>query len=99
MPPFTGTRTIEPDARRSSCRYIDWQFFFHAWDLKGKFPAILDNPAARELYDDALAELEEIVRPPARSGRAVSTASGPRTPKATTSSSTARASASFASRR
>ena len=35
--------------------YIDWQFFFHAWDLKGKFPAILDNPAARELYDDALA--------------------------------------------
>ena len=44
-------------ARRSasSCPYIDWQFFFHAWDLKGKFPAILDNPAARELYDDALA--------------------------------------------
>ena len=32
---------------------IDWQFFFHAWDLKGKFPAILEQPAARELYDDA----------------------------------------------
>ena len=28
----------------SSCRYIDWQFFFHAWDLKGKFPAILEQP-------------------------------------------------------
>ena len=42
--------------------YIDWQFFFHAWDLKGKFPAILDKPAARELYDDAqLALLPEIV--------------------------------------
>ena len=33
--------------------YIDWQFFFHAWELKGKFPAILDQPAARELWDDA----------------------------------------------
>jgi 5-methyltetrahydrofolate--homocysteine methyltransferase len=41
--------------------YIDWQFFFHAWDLKGKFPAILDRPEARELYDDALALLEQIV--------------------------------------
>ena len=40
--------------------FIDWQFFFHAWDLKGKFPAILDNPAARELYDDATALLAEI---------------------------------------
>jgi len=42
--------------------YIDWQFFFHAWDLKGKFPAILDNPAAQELYDDAQETLAEIVR-------------------------------------
>ena len=41
---------------------IDWQFFFHAWELKGKFPAILDQPAARELYDDATALLDEIVR-------------------------------------
>jgi 5-methyltetrahydrofolate--homocysteine methyltransferase len=40
--------------------YIDWQFFFHAWELKGKFPAILEQPAARELYDDALALLEGI---------------------------------------
>ena len=40
--------------------YIDWQFFFHAWDLKGKFPALLENPAARELYDDATTLLEEI---------------------------------------
>jgi 5-methyltetrahydrofolate--homocysteine methyltransferase len=58
-PPFTGTRTIEP-ALAELVPYIDWQFFVHAWDLKGKFPAILDKPAARELYDDALAALEEI---------------------------------------
>ena len=97
MPPFTGTRTIEPELAEL-VPYIDWQFFFHAWDLKGKFPAILENPAARELYDDALAELDEIVQHRARSGRAASTASGRRTPRATTSSSTGRASASCASR-
>jgi len=50
--PFTGTRTVEPQIAKL-VPYIDWQFFFHAWDLKGKFPAILDHPAARELYDDA----------------------------------------------
>ena len=41
---------------------IDWQFFFHAWELKGKFPAILEQPAARELYDDALEQLDELIR-------------------------------------
>jgi 5-methyltetrahydrofolate--homocysteine methyltransferase len=42
--------------------YIDWQFFFYAWELKGKFPEILERPEARELYDDATALLDEIVR-------------------------------------
>ena len=51
-PPFTGSRPVEPELAEL-VPYIDWQFFFHAWDLKGKFPAILDQPAARELYDDA----------------------------------------------
>ena len=52
VPEFTGTRVVEPDlaALRD---YIDWQFFFLAWELKGKFPAILEQPEARELYDDA----------------------------------------------
>jgi 5-methyltetrahydrofolate--homocysteine methyltransferase len=59
VPSFTGRRVIEPDLERLA-RYIDWQFFFHAWELKGKFPAILEQPAARELYDDALALLERI---------------------------------------
>jgi 5-methyltetrahydrofolate--homocysteine methyltransferase len=59
-PPFEGTRTVEP-ALPELVRFIDWQFFFHAWDLKGKFPAILDKPAARELYDDAQDVLSELV--------------------------------------
>jgi 5-methyltetrahydrofolate--homocysteine methyltransferase len=45
--------------------YIDWTFFFTAWELKGRFPAILDHPrygaAARELYDHARALLDRIV--------------------------------------
>ena len=58
-PPFTGARCVEPDLATLT-GFIDWQFFFHAWELKGRFPAILDRPEARELYDDALALLDEI---------------------------------------
>ncbi len=60
-PGFLGTRLVEPDLETLR-EYIDWQFFFHAWDLKGKFPAILERPEARELYDDALELLDELVR-------------------------------------
>jgi len=63
-PGFTGARIVEPDL--AALRpYIDWQFFFHAWELKGKFPAILDDPekgeAARDLYAQANELLDEIV--------------------------------------
>jgi 5-methyltetrahydrofolate--homocysteine methyltransferase len=60
-PSFTGVRLVEPSLA-TLVEYIDWQFFFYAWELKGKFPAILDRPAARELYDDARELLDEIVR-------------------------------------
>jgi 5-methyltetrahydrofolate--homocysteine methyltransferase len=60
VPPFTGAHETAPSLAEL-VPLIDWQFFFHAWDLKGKFPAILDNPAARELYDDATELLHEIV--------------------------------------
>jgi 5-methyltetrahydrofolate--homocysteine methyltransferase len=59
-PEFTGRRVVEPDLAALR-EYIDWQFFFRAWELKGRFPAILDQPAARELYDDAQVLLDEIV--------------------------------------
>ncbi len=62
-PPFTGARTIEPDLKTLS-EYIDWTFFFHAWELKGKYPAILESPshgaAARELFGHAQELLDEI---------------------------------------
>src|SRR5437660_10378747 len=62
-PPFTGVRTVEPDLKTLR-EYIDWTFFFHAWELKGKFPAILESPsqgaAARELFSHAEELLDEI---------------------------------------
>ena len=61
IPSFTGRRSVELEVEEL-VPYIDWQFFFHAWELKGKFPAILEQPAARELYDDAQELLGEIVR-------------------------------------
>jgi 5-methyltetrahydrofolate--homocysteine methyltransferase len=60
VPEFTGRRFVEPDLARLR-DYIDWQFFFHAWELKGKYPAILEQPAARELFDDAQRLLDRIV--------------------------------------
>ncbi|RBY84767.1 methionine synthase [Blastococcus sp. TF02A-26] len=45
--------------------YIDWQPFFNAWEMRGRFPDILHNPAtgeaARRLYEDAQAMLDRIV--------------------------------------
>ncbi|HEU5038256.1 MAG TPA: methionine synthase [Nocardioides sp.] len=45
--------------------YIDWQPFFNAWEMKGKFPDLLNSPTtgevARALYDDALAMLDRVV--------------------------------------
>ena len=58
-PAFAGTRTVEPSVAELRT-YIDWQFFFHAWEIKGRFPDVLEQPAARELYDDATALLDEI---------------------------------------
>ncbi|MGE5815738.1 MAG: vitamin B12 dependent-methionine synthase activation domain-containing protein, partial [Acidobacteriota bacterium] len=55
-PWFVGRRVVEP-AIAELVPFIDWTFFFSAWELKGKFPAILDHPeygtAARELYEHA----------------------------------------------
>ena len=89
-----GSSAAASSSRRSrSCvPFIDWTFFFSAWELKGRFPAILDHPeygaAARELYDHAQALLTRIVAREAADARAASTASGRPTPTATTSSST-----------
>ena len=63
-PAFTGSRLSEPSLAELR-RYIDWTFFFHAWELKGRYPAILQHPekghAARDLFDAANGLLDRIV--------------------------------------
>jgi 5-methyltetrahydrofolate--homocysteine methyltransferase len=60
VPSFTGTRVVTPDLTTLR-EFIDWQFFFLAWELKGKYPAILDRPVARELFDDGQELLDRII--------------------------------------
>jgi 5-methyltetrahydrofolate--homocysteine methyltransferase len=63
-PAFLGVRAVEADLAELA-RYIDWTFFFTAWELRGRFPAILDHPeqgaAARELYANARKLLDDII--------------------------------------
>ena len=65
-PAFTGTRVLEDVPLRELMPLIDWSPFFHAWELRGRFPRILEDPTvgarARELHEDALKLLDRIVR-------------------------------------
>jgi 5-methyltetrahydrofolate--homocysteine methyltransferase len=65
QPSFIGRRLLEGFPLAEIREYINWTFFFHAWELKGRFPHILDSPeygdAARDLYDNANELLDEIV--------------------------------------
>jgi 5-methyltetrahydrofolate--homocysteine methyltransferase len=69
-PSFTGTRVLTPSIAELR-EMIDWQFLFLAWELKGKYPAILDQPVARELFDDANTMLDEIIEAGSLSARGV----------------------------
>jgi 5-methyltetrahydrofolate--homocysteine methyltransferase len=64
-PPFLGTRMVDNVSLADLVPYIDWTFFFHAWELRGKYPAILDDAtigeAARELFEHASTLLGSIV--------------------------------------
>jgi 5-methyltetrahydrofolate--homocysteine methyltransferase len=59
-PAFHGIRPVAPSLKELR-ELIDWTFFFIAWELKGKYPEILDDPTARELFDDANTLLDEII--------------------------------------
>ena len=64
VPAFLGSRLVEPELATLR-EYVDWTFFFHAWELKGRYPAILDDPekgaAARDLFEAANTLLDEVV--------------------------------------
>ncbi len=64
-PQFLGTKVFEDYDLAELARYIDWTPFFQTWELKGRFPAILEDEkqgeAARQLYADAQAMLDKII--------------------------------------
>ncbi len=63
-PEFLGARVCVPPLG-NLVPFIDWSPFFHAWELRGRYPAVLDDhkigKQARELFDDAQELLERIV--------------------------------------
>lgn len=64
-PSFTGLRTIEDHPLEALVPYIDWSPFFQTWELRGKYPAILEDETvgeeARRLFGDAQKLLTEMV--------------------------------------
>jgi 5-methyltetrahydrofolate--homocysteine methyltransferase len=64
-PTFTGTRIFRSYDVADLVPLIDWTPFFQTWDMKGRFPAILEDElqgeAARQLYEDAQTMLKRIV--------------------------------------
>ena len=72
-PAFAGVREVAPSIDEL-VPFIDWTPFFHAWELRGRFPAILDGPIgerARELHADGQKMLDEITRDRSLSARGV----------------------------
>ena len=64
-PKFIGNRSFTEYDLGEIVPYIDWTPFFATWELRGQYPRILEDrklgPAARQLFDDAQAMLQQIV--------------------------------------
>jgi len=64
-PLFVGTRTLTHHPLAEIVPFVDWTPFFHAWEMKGTYPAVLDDPkagaVARDLFANAQSLLREIV--------------------------------------
>ena len=65
VPKKPGVTVLQDYPLEEIRRYIDWTPFFSTWEMRGKFPQILEDPKsgeqARSLYQDANALLDEIV--------------------------------------
>ncbi|HWX77869.1 MAG TPA: methionine synthase [Candidatus Acidoferrales bacterium] len=66
VPDFTGKKVLPDVSLADLVPFIDWSPFFHTWEMRGRYPSLLDDPvrgpAARELFANAQELLEEIVR-------------------------------------
>jgi 5-methyltetrahydrofolate--homocysteine methyltransferase len=70
-PPFLGVRTLDAYPLEKIEPFIDWSPFFATWEMRGQYPAILAEPRAQELYDDARKLLAEIIEKRLLTARAV----------------------------
>jgi 5-methyltetrahydrofolate--homocysteine methyltransferase len=65
-PTFTGVKVFEDYDLNEIYEYLDWQPFFIAWEMHGKFPQILSDEkigtAATKLYEEAQIFLKKIIR-------------------------------------
>ncbi|HWC51455.1 MAG TPA: methionine synthase [Nitrospira sp.] len=65
-PEELGIHVIADQPLEELLPFIDWSPFFHTWELNGRYPMIFDHPAigarAKELFDDAQALLDRIVK-------------------------------------
>jgi 5-methyltetrahydrofolate--homocysteine methyltransferase len=61
VPRIIGIQVIEDQPLAELVPYIDWGPFFHAWEIKGTYPKILQDPRANELFGDAQRLLQRIV--------------------------------------
>jgi 5-methyltetrahydrofolate--homocysteine methyltransferase len=65
-PEFLGLKIFEDYPLEELVGYIDWSPFFHAWELRGRFPKIFDDPVvgieSRKLYEDAQSLLTKILK-------------------------------------
>ncbi len=65
-PGFVGGRVLRDLSLADIVPYIDWSPFFMTWEMKGKYPAILKDPAlgkeASDLFAKANALLEKIIK-------------------------------------
>ena len=64
-PSFLGVKHVDNFPLLEISKYIDWTFFFHAWKISGKYPAIFDDPLkgveALKLFNDAQVMLKQII--------------------------------------
>ncbi len=64
-PDFLGVRAFDAYPLAELVERIDWTPFFQAWELRGRYPAIFDDPAhgeqARHLFTDAQTMLDKII--------------------------------------
>jgi 5-methyltetrahydrofolate--homocysteine methyltransferase len=56
-----STPAPSPIALADLVPFIDWSPFFHTWEMRGRYPAILEKPEAKKLFDEAQELLNDIV--------------------------------------